>query len=352
MNPMLGKPVVCMVALVMGLTALCGCKAKQPLLPHEQEEQKRKEQEAAFRQERKQKEQEQVKKDQEIPDESAWPPAVRQAYVQLFQARFFEMAESAKALAMLGHEAEPAIKYLIKHPRQPVNKRAFMSMLLLQMNLFRPKELAAYLREKDMPYVQRGAVEALAMLGNEETRQALVQMVDALQRGGEKERAAPPGGASAPQGKGQNPYQPLIDFVKEAMAQARPWNYSTAQLEVLDKLLHAQNREVLQQALNEVKDLNLERGLAAIIESPVAQPATVAALLAVMVDLAEKNQALHRLCGREHPSALRLAVADRLLKRQGAEAVTFLSKMASDKTDPLGPTLQDLLIRTARLPGP
>lgn len=350
-----------LVALVMG-----GCKDKEPTPPHVLQQIKRRQQEKLAEEQQKQeiaakKKEEQGKQDIEL----SWPVPVRNAFYQLVQADFAQMHRAARAVAMQGLAAVPAMEHLLTMKRQSVKKRTFVSILLTEVQMFRVEPLIAYLASPRRPYLQRSAIQALARTGNPKALKALQTMrkalVDGANRpkepipageaeddhkdhafalslggGGDHEGHGHSAGPSAAAAEGQNPYQPLIDFIDGALAAPGAWGYDDGQLLILDRIFHAPTPEELTTAMEWIKDLTLEQGLLAMVQSPATRPPVRGLVTRRLLTLA-RDQPKH-LVAYVHPSMpqpFRAMAVDALVELGEPKYIDFIKKALSSPDDPL-----------------
>lgn len=287
------------------------------------------------------------KRSSEDFDEEEWPAAVLEGYRWAFKSGIAEAPEATRQLALIGLPASKAMRRIISHHRLPIKKRAFMAMMFVQLHMFRVKDLAGFLEDKEMPMVQRAAIEALCILGTDEANDALNVMMTTLKNAGEKEqeelRKKSP---NAP-----NPYAPLLAFVAVAKSQAKPIGMSAEQLTALDRVYQSKSAPQLKEAIKGIKDMSYEPGMVMIMGSPVSSELVKVGAAIKLIELARK------VPGRvliyvtpAYPPMLRMASARFIVERGNKEDLEQMAKIASDRRDPMSPTLQDILISKPPLP--
>ncbi len=343
-----------------------GCKQKPVKKPDHviQQEAKKKEKEA----EAKKAKAEAKKKPKKKKDEDeTWPGPVRLAFYNLHTAPVTQWSVASRRLGLLGMPAVPAFKRLLKNQRQPMKKKGMVAYLLVQLYMFRPEGLTNLARDEEMPFARRGAIEALAIIGNKDTKKAMAAMRQELAsakhkapKKGEKkahghghghehghghghEHGAP--GKSKPSAAAKKrPFGPMIDFIKKAEEGVKPWKYDARQLAVLDSVFHAESEMKLKVALAWVKDDSLEQGLMAILRSPVTRPQIIMATIKHLVTLAQKKPAnLRGYCEPGYPQMLRMLAAKKLLDLKKPADRAYLQKLAANPRDPVAPFLRAIL---------
>lgn len=311
-------------------------------------------------------------------DESKWPPRVAEAYRLLFRSGIAVMPDAARQLALLGLPADMAMRRVITHPRLAVKKRAFTSLMLVQMFVFRTADLIKLLESADMPYVQRAAIESLGMIGTKEAKEALSKMKETLEAGGEKRRQEElaakdkrpprpePGHAGHGHGAGEpdtedpdpstapggpNPFAPLISFIDKALARERTLGLSSEQLEALDAVQQSSTAAQLKEAIKGIKDLSYEPGLAILLGSPVTSELVKVGAALRLIELArDKPGQVLAYCSPGFPPMLRMAAARFVLERKDPVEVEKLTRIAANDQDPMSAALQELLIKKPVLP--
>jgi hypothetical protein len=248
-------------------------------------------------------------------DDRDWPPSVREAFKLLHSSSFDLVPRNSKRLAQLGIKAAPAMRYLIGNYRQPQNKRATLSLLLAQVYMFQPAELAKMAREPLYPILQRAAIERLAQLGTPESRRLLSAVAEAE--------------------------KPMAPFIAQAQSQ-RAWGLTEAQVRLLDQIMHAESTDAATEMLRKV-DLRYQAPLLEIIASPVAKPPIVGLCVRRLVDLRRDAPAeLKEYCRARYPAVLRLIAARELLLL-GTEHRPFVDSLTKDLRDPLAGSFRRLL---------
>ena len=378
----------CIICIAL-MGAWTGCQKKSNELPeHEKERIAREKERAKAREvmeaERAKMQKESAKKEKKAEDpygESRWPADVAEGYRVLFRSGIAVMPDAARHLALLGLPADPALRRIITHPRLPVKKRAFTSLMMAQLYTFRPADLIKLLEASDMPYVQRAAIETLGMLGVQEGKDALAKMKTALETGGEQRRKEEleanrkrrgakgpvPGGAhahghghgdeddgepdpSAAPG-GANPYAPLIAFIEQALARKQTLGLSGEQLKALDTVLQSQTAAQLKAAIQGITDLSFEPGMAMILGSPVSSELVKVGTALRLIELArDKSGKVLSYCSPGYPPMLRMAAARFVLERANPKEVDQLTRIAANEQDPMSQALQELLIKKPVLP--
>ena len=374
---------------------LSGCKKKTADLPEHEIEQLAREKKQAERRkaqvaEREAKKKEAAKeenggkgegKNKDKFDESNWSNEVAEAYRVLFRSGIAVMPDAARRLAQLGISADKAMRRVISHPRLPVKKRAFTSLMLVQMYLFRPADLIKMLEAKEMPYAQRAAIETLGMLGTKEGKEAMQKMKAALEAGGDarrkeeremrrKGKGKPAADEAGHEGHGHgagkekeegpdpsvrpggpNPYEPLIDFLAKALSRKETLGFSNEKLKALDAVMQSNSAPKLQEAIKGITDLSYESGLALLIGSPVSSEMSKVGAALRLIELArDKPGQVLTFCMPGYPPLLRMAAARFILERADKVELEKLTRMAADDRDPMASMLQELLIKRPVLP--
>lgn len=311
-------------------------------------------------------------------DESNWSEQVAEGYRVLFRSGIAVMPDAARRLAQMGMDADKAMRRVITHPRLPVKKRAFTSLMLVQMYLFRPADLIKLLEAKEMPFAQRAAIETLGMLGVETGKDAMRKMKAALEAGGDKRRkeeremnrkgkpAAEPGHAGHGHGPGPdkeekpdpsvlpggpNPYGPLIEFLSKSLSREDTLGLSEEKLKVLDAIMQSHTAPQLKEAIKGVTDLSYEQGLALLIGSPVSSELSKVGAALRLIELGrDKPGQVLTYCKPGYPPMLRMAAARFIVERADRAEVETLTRMAAEDRDPMSRALQELLIKKPVLP--
>ncbi len=280
-------------------------------------------------------------------EEDKWPAAVLEGYKWAFKASIAEMPEASRQLARLGLPAVKAMRRIIAHHRLPVKKRAFMAMMMVQLHMFRVADLSKFLQDKEMPFVQRSSIEALAMLGTTEAVDALKVMRATLEKGGlEEQKKLQEKNPRAP-----NPYGPLIGFIDQALTQARPLGMSAAQLKALDTVYQSKTAAELKEAIKGISDMTYEPGMVMIMASPVSSELVKVGAALKLIEMARKEKGKVLGYARpQFPPMLRMAAARFIVERGDKAEVEQLAKIASEQRDPLSPALQDILINKPVVP--
>lgn len=345
--------------VLISLACASGCVEERKKKPDHvvQQEQRKKQRVAA--QKKKKAEQARNKKPKEKGEDESWPGPVRLAFYNLYTAKISQWPSSARALAMFGPDAIPAMKRLIKNPRQPGKKKALVSFLLVQMHMFRPEALTHMARDEEVPFARRGAIEALAIIGNAQTKQVLAAIRQELKNAprprpqAKKDSHGHQGHGHGPGGHGQekpdpraktDPFKPIIDFIDRAQKSGSSWGYSSKQLAVLDSVFHAKSKMELKVAMDWIKDFSLEDGMVAMMRSPVVRPIVHTELTKRLVQLASSKPKKYRdYCEPGYPQMLRMLAAKKLLDGKNKDDRLYLKKLAANGRDPIAPFLQNIL---------
>jgi hypothetical protein len=299
------------------------------------------------------------------PEEMSWPEEVREDAYRLYTARLHYANPAAVRLAQHGLDAVPAMIKVVTSKYQPVKKVAFVSMLIVELHIFRPDDLIRLASMDGLPFVQRAAIEALARLRLKRTEKALDALTAALKKlalelkqnpklarrlKGPPTKGHPPhaghkaGHGHGPQAGQVDPTVPLLRFLEQARHEKRAWNYSESELKALDRLYQAKTKQEILAALDWIKDPKLEKGLLAIIRSPAVRPEVAGAAIQRVLFVNDfKPEKLRQFCGSGYPRFLRMVAAKFLLKREGDRAEAFLSRLARKSGDPLAPYFEKLL---------
>lgn len=252
-----------------------------------------------------------------------WPEDVRRITAKLFGARFHHVPALARQLAQRGSAAIQALTYLATHPQQPIRKRAMISMMAAEMQMFRPEALAELAGSPKHPFLQRAAIERLARL-----RHPSIQKLLAGVRRREK---------------------PMASFIDAAKRRSEHWPYDKKQLRTLDRILFAPTKAALRKRLSALEDLTLEKGLEAILTTPVASRARqglVAKRLGMLASHQPKE--LRRLTEKRYPPLLRVAALEVLVASDRAADHAFATKLSQRPRDPLGRIAKKLLAKASR----
>lgn len=352
------------VALALSL-ALAGCKQEPTKKPDHVIQQERQKKEKALTakkqaQEKKSKKGVEGKKGAAKQDEDmTWPGPIRLAFYRLHTAKIPQWPSTARQLAILGLPAVPAIKRLLANKRQPVKKKALVSFLYVQLYMFRPEALTMIARDENTPFARRGSIEALATIGNKESKQSLAALRAELKDAPRPKAASrKPGGHAGhdhsahghgasgrlPADAAKRPFGPIIDFIKRAEKTATPWGYDAKKLAVLDSIFHAESKMKLKVALDWIKDDSTDDGLLAMLRSPVTRPQIHTAVIKHMVALAAtKPKKFRDYCEPGYPQMLRMLAAKKLLDRKNPADRRFIQKLAANPRDPVSPFLQAIL---------
>jgi hypothetical protein len=350
-----------------------GCK-KEPV-PEHVAQQKQRERKREQRRKKERKEAEKLKKrDAGADNYRLWSPAVRQAFYTLYRARSHGLPQKAKALAQLGLPAATALRTIAANKHHSPKKQALASFMLVDLNMFRPRELAKMAREHQLPFLQRGAIEGLIRIGNGETEAELDKLQEALPKmpvpkmpvGGHRHGHGHSHGhdhkrpLGAPKERGHEhkaappvdpKHHPMVAWLRvvRRKAKGKKWAYSAEQLDSLDKLLHADSPQKLRIAVNNIKDGSVEQGLLAILSSPVSRPSVQAGVAFKIVEPQSKNsRRLRQLCEPKEHQLVRMQAARALLQTGNKRDIAFVAKLAESPRDPMAPMLRRMMGLWAR----
>jgi hypothetical protein len=349
--------------LLMLLLALAGCKKEEQVPEHIRQQRLKEKRLEQRRQELKRKTEKAAKAhDAGVDRYRMWPPAVRQAFYALYRSRSEGVPQKARALAQLGFPAADAMRAIAGGAPHSAKKKALVSFMLVDMNMFRVHELTKMAREYRLPFVQRAAIEALARIGNPDTEAALDQLVKDLPKmplpkmpeshlGHHHGPRPGPATAIKPGQGGQvlnvpPERHPMVRWTKRVRRRlkGKRWSYSAEQLAELDHIFHASSPQELKQAINAVQGTSLEQGLRAILRTPVSRPSVQAGAAYKLVEPHIKDsKALRALCSPEEHQLVRLQAARALLELGRARDRAFVTRLAQQDQDPLAPMLQRML---------
>ena len=352
----MNRPTLLVPILPVILFVLPACQQEIKKKPDHvlQQEQRKKQKEAEAKKRKVAKAKEKTTAKKEDDEDNSWPGPVRLAFYKLYTAQITEWPDASRRLALLGLPAVPAIKRLLINKRQPNKKKALVSLLYVQMHMFRPQALTMMARDESMPFVRRGAIEALARIGNVETRKALKAVRHEL------ENARPPkvkkkthsqddghghghGSAGPPTADElKRPFGPIIDFIVHAEKNIPALGFSASQLAVLDSVFHAESGMKLKVALDWITDDSLELGLLEILRSPVTRPQIHMAVIKRMVASATPKK-FRDYCEPGYPQMLRMLAAKKLLDLKQPADRKFLQKLAGNSRDPISSFLNTIL---------
>lgn len=330
--------ICCLVVLVVG------CKDKE--VPEHVLQQRAYEQRQRELKQKEQQEAKQAKAGKMRTGPSMWSGVVRKAVVKIYRARGLQATRAIQALAHLGPTSADALQHIAGSVAMDQRKQIMASLVLVELQMFKPARLAELSRANELPFVQQAAVEALGRLGNPRAERLLNELAPQLSAQGTQIPSSHAGHAHA--GTNQ-PLRPMAQVLQKAKDRSRKWWYSDEQLAALDRLLQADTPNKLLIALSAVTDRTLDKGLRAILSAAAAQPPVKAAVAHRIVELdKDKPQVLQRYCDRQEPQLLRLSSARRLLEL-GQRA--FVEKLARETGDPLMPVLERLLKAPPLPPG-
>jgi len=317
--------------LACSWVALSACKEEQ--VPEHVLQQRRHEREL------KQRQQEEVK--QRAKTKSAapqlWTVEVRKMMLQVYRARGVKAARSIQALAHLGPSSAAALRHIAGSAAMDRRKQVLASLVLVELQMFHPAQLAELCRAHELPLVQRAAIEALGRLGNPASERLLQELTPLLSR-------TPPDRAGQTPAGTKRPLRPMAHVLRVAKDRSRKWWYSDQQLVTLDRILQADTPQKLQVAMAAVTDRALDKGLRALLGSPAVRPPVKAAVAHKYVELAQDNpRVLRAHCARGEPALLRMASAGRLLELGGNKDRAFIQKLSAQEGDPLAPVLTRML---------
>ena len=368
----MSRPLSTCLYMLCFIFLLQGCKQeprKKPDHVIQQEARKKEKAQAAKNKKsevKKAKAKHEAKAKKEDAEELSWPGPVRLAFYNLYTAKIPQWPASARRLALMGLPAVPAMKRLLQNKRQPVKKKALVSFLYVQLHVFRPQALTMLARDEDLPFTRRGAIEALANIGNAQTKKALAAIRHELENA-PRPKAAPKKKAHGHAGHGHEghghgtsgavprealtrPFGPIIDFIDRSQKVSNPCGYDAKQLAVLYSVFHAESQMKLKVALDWVKDDSVEAGLVSMLRSPVTRPQIHTALIKRMVVLAmAKPKKLRDYCEPGFPQMLRMLSAKKLLDGKKPSDRAYLQKLASNPRDPMSSFLKAIL--SGKMPG-
>ncbi len=330
--------ICCLIVLVVG------CKDKE--VPEHILQQRAYEQRQRELKQKEEQEAKQAKAKTLRTGPSMWTGDVRKAVVKIYQARGLQATRAIQALVHLGPTSAAALRHIAGSVAMDQRKQVMASLVLVELQMFQPAQLAELGRAHELPFIQQAAVEALGRLGNPQAERLLNELAPQLTAQGKQ---LPPSHAGHAHAGTNRPLRPMAQVLQKAKDRSRKWWYSDKQLTALDRLLQADTPNKLQIALSAVTDRTLDKGLRAILAAAAARPPVKAAVAHRIVELdKDKLQVLRRYCGRREPQLLRLAAARRLLEL-GQRA--FVEKLSKQMGDPLMPVLERLLKAPPSPPG-
>jgi len=347
------------------LLVLClllpGCKGEEKLPEHELQQREKQRERERLRKEREREAKEQLKgRDASVDHYAMWSPEVRQAFYALYRSRSMGIPEKARTLAQYGLEAADALRVIAASRSQSAKKKALVSFMLVDMHMFRVNDLAKLAREHQLIFVQRAAIEALARVGNPQSEAALDVLAKELPKmpvpvvpDDDEGHSHGYGHGPSPMAKDEPPpdippdQHPLVRWTRNVRRKLKGqrWAYSTEQLQTLDRVFQADNPQKLRLSINAVKDATkLERGLRAILRSPVTRASVQAGVSFKLVEpYLKDSKALRRLCTPQEHQLVRMQAARALLELGRAADRAFVGKLAEEPRDPLASVFQRML---------
>lgn len=327
------------VLLICALASLSArCKQDEQVPEHVLQKRRQEAQAAAARGELKAAQQSVQEARTEVQQaERLWSPGVRRAVEQVYRARGRGSLQALQALTFLGLPAASALEQIAKSRTLHPQTSAYAALMLVELQLFRPAELAKLGRRRELPHAQQAAIEALGRLGNPRAERLLAGLATALQDPHPSRQPAAGAGPALPLFKRE-------EVLKRARDRSRKWWYSDAQLAALDRIVQADDPAKLQLALAAARQLALERGLDTILRSPATRPPIKAAVAEAVVERSRTSPGtLLTYCAPQQPPLLRLAAARQLLLGGRPADRSFLRKLAATPDEPLAPLIGRLL---------
>jgi hypothetical protein len=258
---------------------------------------------------------------EEKVDTSAWPKSLKKVLFRLQAASPQTVPALAVAVAQHGHPGYEALRVVVRQKRQPKAKRAFCAMLIAEGHAFKPADLSRMGHEALLPYLQRAAIEQLALLKDRTSQRLLVQLA--------------------------RDEKPMASFIERANKRAGV-TFNGEQLKTLDRLLNPKDVDALKKDLMAINTFELEKGLGLILAARGIRPVQRALIAKRLVTMAAKGdrQRLRAYAkGKHHPAILRVGAAQTLMRsRDGADRAT-LQAIANDPKDPMARTLKRLLTK-------
>lgn len=258
---------------------------------------------------------------EEKVDTSSWPKTLKKVLFRLQKAPPQHVPALAVAVAQHGHKGYEALRVVVRQKREPKAKRAFCAMLIAEGHMFKPDDLARMGHEALLPYLQRAAIDSLAMLKDSHSQRLLSKLA-----ADEK---------------------PMAEFI--GRANKRPGvRFERKQLELLDRVLNPADIESLKKDLMTIHSFELEKGLGMILRARGIRPVQRALIAKRLVTLAAKGdrQRLRVYAqGKHHPAILRVGAAQTLIRSNDPKDKATIQAIASDAKDPMARTLKRLLAK-------
>jgi hypothetical protein len=332
-----------LVVSVLGLSLLApgaGCKDDDDEeVPEHIQQQRRREKRQEELEKKRRAEAKKTRQQRKKTDETRlWPKAVRLAVLKVYRARRMEVPRAVQALAHLGPPAISALRHLATSQVLDSKKRGLVSLMLVEMQMFRPHKLVELSRRADLPFVQQGAIEALGRLGNPIAEKRLKELAKEL------ERLSSPSLTSSPHSGERIPPSALKRLLRRAGDASRKWWYSEKQLTTLDQIFYADSAAKLQLTMAGITNHSLKKGLLAIVHSPATRPPIQIAVAHKLIQLVgTRTTALRAYCAKEQHQMLRMLAAQRLLEVGKARDKAFIRRLSEAMDDPMAPAFERLL---------